>query len=278
METLMYEPHIIKDPLIPFIFHADTVDSGSEICYMNWHTNIEILYCTEGDGFVTCETSKYPFSKGDVFVINSNVLHSFDTDGEMKYFCLILDRDFCIDNGIDTEYVHFTELIKDTETRALYGKVVEAYNYIGLCRATKIRCAVLELLIRLRIFHTQNSLGQHDEKNPNIERIKRAMVYIRQNLSQVLTLDEIANHVGISKYYLTREFKKITGQSAFEYINILRCKEAKRMITEGHTVSTAARSCGFENLSYFSRTYKKYIGVSPSRSGVNLKGDEKLIQ
>ena len=276
MENMTYEPHIIKDPLIPFIFHADTATADSKICYLNWHTNIEILYCTEGSGWVTCETNKYPFSKGDIFIVNSNELHSFDTDNEMKYFCLILDRDFCVNNGIDTEYVHFTELIKDKETERLYNGVVESYNYFGICRATKIRCAVLELLIRLRTSHTQNSLGQHSEKNPNIERIKRAMVYIRQNLSQILTLDEISNHVGISKYYLTKEFKKITGQSAFEYINILRCKEAKRMIAEGQTVSAAARSCGFENLSYFSRTYKKYIGVSPSKSGINLKGDERL--
>ncbi len=274
MENLTYEPHIIKDPLIPFIFHADTATHDSKMCYMNWHTNIEILYCTEGEGFVNCETKRYPFSKGDIFVVNSNELHSFNTDGEMKYFCLILDRDFCINNGIDTEYIRFTELIKDKELERLYNGVVEAYNYFGICRATKIRCAVLELLIRLRTCHTQNSIGQHNDKNPNIERIKRAMVYIRQNLSKVITLDEISNHVGISKYYLTREFKKITGQSAFEYINILRCKEAKRMISEGQTVSSAARSCGFENLSYFSRTYKKYIGLSPSRSGISLKSTE----
>lgn len=94
------------------------------------------------------------------------------------------------------------------------------------------------------------------------------MVYIRQNMKSCLTLEDIAAYVGISKYYFTREFKRITGQTVFEYINVVRCKEAKRLITQGMTVSLAAQTCGFENLSYFTRTYKKCIGELPSNNTI----------
>ena len=271
--NLIFEPHIIKDPLIPFFFHTNKVGKDNDYCALNWHTNIELLYCTEGKGTVVCEASKYAFEKGDIFVVNANELHMVTSDEEVNYLCLIIDKDFCSTNGIDTEYLHFTEQIRDGELNALFENVAEAYNYFGVCRATKIRCAVLALLIKLRTDYTESSVGKLQDKNPGTERIKRAMIYIRQNLSKALTLEEIADYVGISKFYLTREFKRITSQSVFEYINIIRCKEAKRLISEGQTVSAAARSCGFENMSYFSRTYKKYVGASPSK-GRNI--DETL--
>lgn len=262
-ENLVYEPHIIKDPLIPFTLHITSFMKGEKSGF-NWHANIEILYCTAGSGTIYCETANFPFEKGDVFIVNSNDLHMIQTHGSITYYCLICDNVFCKENGIDTDYIRFTEQIRSNEIAEKYENAITAFGCFEVCRAAKIRCAVLELLIALRSGYTESVIGRTGDRNPNTERIKKAMVYIRQNLSKSLTLDEIASYVGISKFYFTREFKRITGQSAFEYINIVRCKEAKRMISDGCSVSEAARNCGFENMSYFSRTYKRCIGTTPS--------------
>ena len=96
------------------------------------------------------------------------------------------------------------------------------------------------------------------------ERIKELIRYIRENLDKDLNLDIIAGQIGISKFYLSREFKKQTGQTLVSHINETRCKEAKRLIESGMSISAAALSCGFENLSYFSRIYKRMIGKLPS--------------
>ena len=53
---------------------------------------------------------------------------------------------------------------------------------------------------------------------------------------------------------------------------MMRCKESKRLIKEGMSVSAAALSCGFENMSYFTKTYKKYMGALPS------DGKKKVMQ
>lgn len=63
-----------------------------------------------------------------------------------------------------------------------------------------------------------------------------------------LSLDDIADHIGISKFSLSREFKKLTGNTVVSFINILRCSEAKRLMEKGMSVSSAAYACGFENL------------------------------
>ena len=265
-EGRVYEPHIIKDPMLPFIFHINMVYSGAPKI-ANWHNNLELLWCIEGSGVLRCESVDITFEKGDVLAINSNELHMIYSKTSVKYYCLITDSEFCKENGIDTDYIQFSRKINSEEIVAKFQAVTEAYSYYGVCRAAKIRLAVLDLIMALRISYSmRDAVITKNEKNSNTERIKRSMVYISQNLSKVFTLDEIASYVGVSKFYFTREFRRITGQTVFEYINIVRCKEAKRLISEGASVSSAARSCGFENMSYFSRTYKKYVGCSPSEA------------
>ena len=261
--SMIYEPHILHNPLLPFIFHTDGRKAGI-MSHPNWHTNIEILMCLSGQGTVSLENSEHSFIKGDVIVISSNVLHSIHTDTRVEYDCLIIDRDFCRTNGVPTDNLIFKEKICDAALRERFVRVKEAYAGAGVCRVAEIRYAVLGLLTELRKNHTQSEQVSASDRAPGVERIKRTMVYIRQNLRVSLSLDDIALHAGISKYYFTREFKRVTGQTVFEYINAVRCKEAKRLISGGMTVSGAAQACGFENLSYFSRTYKKCIGELPS--------------
>ena len=264
---MIYEPHIMSNPQIPFIFHTDTQRHENRDL-PNWHINIEILYATDGCGSVNLDSMEHSFKKGEIAVINSNVLHVTHAETSVLiYDCLIIDHNFCKDCGIDTDNLVFETIIGDPALTEAFRNVHTAYTTDSVCRAARIRRAVLEVLILLREKHTLCKRSQDLPTDSGAERIKNAMIYIKQNLREALTLNDIAAHVGISKYYFAREFKRVTGQTAVEYINIARCKEAKRRIREGASVSEAALRYGFENLSYFTRTYKKYICELPSKTG-----------
>jgi AraC-like DNA-binding protein/uncharacterized protein (DUF3820 family) len=85
--------------------------------------------------------------------------------------------------------------------------------------------------------------------------------YIKENLTKKLTLDEIAANVGLSKYYFLRQFKKITGYTVIDYVNIIRCEYAQELLrSEKYKVKEVALLCGFDNFSYFTNVYKKYTG------------------
>ena len=105
---------------------------------------------------------------------------------------------------------------------------------------------------------------QEDSSN---EHVKTALIYLRQHLQEPLSLDKLAEAVGISKFHLSHLFKLYTGKTVIQTMNLLRCTEAQRMIEDGISVSAAAFSSGFENLSYFTRTFKKYMGTLPSKYG-----------
>lgn len=262
-DQYIYETHNIKNPLLPFIFHPLLIRNGPAR-RINWHENIEILYCTEGSGYVQCGTEQTPFSTGDLFVVNADTLHSIGSNHSVSYQCLIVDRSFFLENGIPIDQFNFQNRIQDVHFAQLFNSVASAYAQYdpeSVLSAAKIRLAVFSFVFLLCQKYAITRTGSVAPTDPYI---KMVIIYIRNHFKNSITLDILAAHTGLSKYHLSRQFKAATGKTVIEYINLTRCLEAKRLIENGSTVSAAAFSCGYDNLSYFSRTYKKHLGELPS--------------
>ena len=260
-----YETHVISDPLLPFRFHLPKTPDKCKHCTPNWHENIEILACTRGSAIMMLDGRQYPFTAGDICIANTYCVHTTVQEQNLDYHCLIVDRNFCEENGIQTSELLFTEHIQNPETWEVFQQIVAAYE--GYRRedpfsVMEIRFAVLGFLRQLCRKHLASREGFRTSASR--ERVKKAIEYIKTNYANSITLQMIADFAGISKYNLTREFKEFTGSTVFETLNITRCAEAKRMIEGGSTVSEAALSCGYENLSYFTRCFKKHMGAKPS--------------
>lgn len=95
--------------------------------------------------------------------------------------------------------------------------------------------------------------------------VASAKEYVLKNLDAHLTLGGIAWHVGKGEEHLARVFKKETGQSVFDYVREMRVNHAKtQLLDPSLSLSQIAVACGFSSLSFFSRTFRKYVGISPS--------------
>jgi two-component system, response regulator YesN len=115
--------------------------------------------------------------------------------------------------------------------------------------------------VRKLISQTSSYL-QHNrsESSALIEKVKS---YIRTHLSTV-TREEIASYVFINSAYLSRLFKKETGQSLVEYIIGMKMNRAKLMLTETNVkIGEICDELGYENLSFFAKTFKKQVGLTP---------------
>ena len=261
----VHETHIMPDALLPFIFHTDRTKDAR--IASNWHENIELLCFIEGKGNLKCGSESYPVQEGDIAVINPNVLHK--TEGELVYHCLIIDRAFCESNGIPILTLYFCEIIKSEALFEIFRGTVEAIKAARndptpVISVPTVRHRVLGLLLELCEKHIVSESPEKKVYSASAERVKAVMTYLRKNYAKPITLDEIADLVGVSKYHLSREFKLLAGTTIFDSLNIIRCKEARHMLSEGAKVLEAASACGFDNLSYFSRTFKKYTGKLPS--------------
>lgn len=276
-DYIVYESHPIKNPKLPFIFNRYIVKNRrfsmqeDNICFqyykcdaLNWHENPEFLYVIRGTGTVRCGIQTISVKEGDIVAINSNITHGVCYDSDYEYFCLIIDKDFCTTNGIDVSSMKLATLIHDPETAAKFDDIVSAYKNKKMLLEASLRCTVLDFLINIYEKH-QIPEDVSDFTNKSLENINTALGYIEANLSQKLTLDSIAFEVGLSKYHFSREFKKVTGKTVIDYINMRRCETAKRLlINENYSVKETAEKCGFDSLSYFGETFKKHTGFSPS--------------
>ena len=94
---------------------------------------------------------------------------------------------------------------------------------------------------------------------------KQLADYIRASFDKDFSLEDVAAFVGVNKCYLSREFHKYTGYTFVAYVNRTRCKMAQRLLLDGGlSIREVGERCGFESPSYFSRTYKKLMGKTPS--------------
>jgi len=96
--------------------------------------------------------------------------------------------------------------------------------------------------------------------------VQRLILYILQNYTQPITLDSIAQSLGYSKYYISREIRKLFGCNLCTLIHSYRLSMAQNLLLSGNLpISQIAADCGFQNQSAFNRLFLRHTGTTPSR-------------
>jgi YesN/AraC family two-component response regulator len=128
-----------------------------------------------------------------------------------------------------------------------------------------IRTGITELLlfiIRCNRFE-QNVIREIDVDNQLIQEIA---TYIYDNYGKQLTLDELSERFNISRSYLSKKFKVITGFGFKEYVINVRVQNACRLLLETNkSITDIAFECGFNDSNYFGDAFKRVKGVSPNK-------------
>lgn len=93
--------------------------------------------------------------------------------------------------------------------------------------------------------------------------IARIIDYLSTHLNEQVTVDDMADHVGMSRAVFHRRFKEATTMSPIQFMKSMRLNNAAMKIAEGKTVSEAAWEVGYQSASQFSREFKRMYGQSP---------------
>lgn len=230
----------------------------------NWHEDPELQLCTGGEGRVIVDGESYPFKMGDFIMVGSGELHYTGTDESLEYTCLIISAGFCRQVGIDCGRLDFTPHFRDEELSSLTGRLTDVYlDRSDLLRTAKLYRILLDMLIHIAGKYSSER-QKPDQPDSAIAAVKETIRYIREHFSEHFSLDELSRAVCTDKYALCREFRKFTGQTIVGCANRYRCQRAAEYIASGCGAAEAARLCGFENMSFFTRTFKKHMGSLPS--------------
>ena len=267
-----HEEYRNRKEALPFVIYDDITRTPFNYSKeKNWHEDIEIQLCTKGSGSVLFNGKQYEFKENNIAIAESNVIHYTFSNESLTYSCIIISPEFCRNVGIDLQNLRFLPIISDESLVAMIKELIEIYNDKKIkLRIAKLNELILKILISLVENHS--SLQEYVETdNASFKRIKNAIKYIRKNYNSKITLDNLAKEILTDKYTLCREFKRYSGKTVTQYVNSYRSIMAADYISQGYSVSEAARNCGFENLSFFTKTFKRYMGELPSHYNKMIK-------
>ncbi len=259
-----------------FPFELYRVDNRHPDYTMNfhWHTSIEIIRVTRGALLLTLDDHSYSLRAGDIVFINSETLHSA-VPKYCDYECLVFDLNFLkngnieCDEFIDDLLSHrsfLTEKPVDAELAAHCHRIFNEFNSNKVGRTFKI-IGLMQMLLGLlqqKEYHTNQPTSLiHDSKK--IKALKAALGLIRENYAEEITLDDMAAVAGLSKNYFSNFFKDMTQLTPVQYLMQYRIEQAtKKLLTSNLSITQIAELCGFNNVSYFIKTFKAFRGVSPA--------------
>lgn len=263
------------------------------------HDFYEIFFLLSGSVDYLVENRTYPLRPGDIILTNTSELHRavFRGDkpceryvawihpGFMERCCAFFHTDIavCFDSS---SQMHYNLLKADSDTlaeiRGLFERLLEGRDTgadAGAGADTDVSadtdagtgtfarawndCHTAELLLLLNQVHANTTVtpGIHVITS---EKVSDILYYINQHLAEPLTLEDIAGHFYLSKYYLTRLFKQYTGLPLHQYIRKKRLITAKNLMLAGSGISSACMNSGFNNYSHFSYCFKQEFALSPT--------------
>ena len=264
MQTLVYENHSMPEKF-PFILHTDKAYTSN---VTNWHKNPEFLYCISGNATAALGKDRLEFVSGDTIIINPNQLHSITSERTAFYRCLIVDCSFFEENGLCADDYTFDNLVSSPRL----GELMEKIFVLNDRPRTPVNVAMMRSLILMYISEICLNYSKPHEKSDSdfsqrSEAVRKVITYIDTHFHEKMPLEQLSEIAGLSKYHFTRVFHEYTGFTITEQINIRRCEEAKRLFSStDNNVGQVAALCGFENVSYFTKVFKKYTGITPSKA------------
>ena len=246
-----------------------------------FHEEIEIKYFYEGVSTVMIDKDVIVANPGDVTIVNPFELHASVKIGatQGKYISIILSIDFLKElnpNGLDLRralilkglkfhnHIRGNERLQTIIKRAYDEISEEKENYRLVIYGLMTEFFVL--LLRDYV-NTEKPTYTADTYTKRAEIISPALSKIFKDYNEKITVEELAKLCSVSKYYFCRLFKEETGLSVIQYIISYRISIAETMLkTTDNSVENVAYLCGFDDVSYFYRTYKKLKGISPMKA------------
>lgn len=247
---------------------------------LTWHEQLEILYFHRGGAEVQYGVTRETARDGDIFIVNSLQGHAVrHYTGEPLYDCLMIDpyiyadllRELCLrtrGKPLSDSHVCFNNRIGETaRPAALLDAVMEEFAAGGPAADLAIERYIQNLIIVLFLTEFKEFRPLRDDER-NVFRYRRlepVLRYVEEHYAEAITLDKLADLCAVTKTHFCRLFKAAVGQTATEYIHLIRLSKAERLLrTTDLGIAEIARRSGYDDNAYFSRRFRRQYGFPPT--------------
>lgn len=230
----------------------------------NEHRDYLLIACVDGKGHLKTQEGIQAIGTGDILLLPKDYPHEYYSDTKTPwtiYWCHFAGENAstylaalnCINSHSILSIGHETRIAN------IFRDLLEVRNQ-GYNQAYFLHCAnqLKQLLSQLNLWLLKNPERVNDIAFDDV------IDEMHRNIHAQITLEELADLSGLSKYYFSRQFKLHTGYAPVQYFIHLKMEKAcLELDHQQETIEQVALSLGYQDTYYFSRIFKKVIGLSP---------------
>ena len=227
----------------------------------HWHREIELIACAQGFADVTVDDEQYHIRQGECVLCGSgHVHHTNSGDGCLLYVC-IFDEE--LTRGItDTFSLESPSFQDNCGIIPSLIKIRDEIRNAEPFYAQRSNSLIIDLIIS--IYRSEKLTPFETKPDPVLTRYKELLSFLDKSFDTV-TFKDAAEFMHFSPAYFSKYFKRQSGNTFSQYMNIVRVEKAVEMIKNGNRSSSELMiRCGFGTIRSFNRSFKEITGYTPS--------------
>lgn len=262
-------PVIYGENAIKYLYIAP---EDERLCfYMHWHDRMEILCVTGGSLRLQLRDGQHILKRGQIAVIGPGQIHGgFSGKEGVSYHALMFDVEKFFNQTIASDKylapvcsgrVSFSPVVEDERLFSLVEKIVGMMNSQKVYNPLFAVGAVYEMIAILYDYREEGAGVQINQD----ARYRALLEYVNEHFTEDISAEAVSEKFGYNESYFCRRFREITGINYSRYVQALRMEQAQRLLRESsESVGSVAWKCGFSDVSYFTKCFKKQFGFTPT--------------
>lgn len=249
----------------------------------HYHSFYEIIYVLEGEYSSMLENQTYHMKKGDMLLIDCNVMHKYHFiekkhDSSKRIILWVtremlqslsgeeMDLSACF-RGQSTRAYHFPIYYEEMLRGYLLKLVMEDLPDVPSPEAKQVldRGYLTLFFVYLNMLCSRREYGFSRENTVFHPMVEQVADYIERHISEGISVEELARQVHMSKYYFLRKFKEQTGVTVHNFVLNKRLIQASEELLQGNNMTQVWQNAGFADYSSFLRNFKRAFGISPGK-------------
>lgn len=249
---------------------------------IHWHNDLEINLIREGEAVFQVYQKSYRVRTGEGFLLNRNVPHSCSSPGNehVRYSTILVRPDFLYgDFGSDVERKCFQPFLQNSAIPCIYltgfdengkeilqklNQVEEAFDRKRFCYELKSKGLLCEAFAMILYGHRQELTKFVPANLQELERLEKMLNYLNMHFTEVISLQDLADQVHLSREVCCRLFKKMTGKTITGYLEEYRVNKSFSLVQSGqYSMTQITEMVGFSNPSRFASAFRKRFGCNP---------------
>ncbi len=288
-ELLRHEEVAMQDKALPVNIFFRRSSSKSAGCELHWHEELEFYYVKKGGLSLLCNGKSQWLSPGEVGFVNWCEPHRGNRFlDDTEHYIIQLSPELFSKETVNLPVGEKTDscgtprdllslLASSGGFPGVFSRCEELNRFLDeLIRAVEEKSPGYELMVKSAVFgilsflvrslKTEQNTPFENRDFSTLEHLKKILAFLSVHCTEPekVSLPALSTQFGLSVPYLCRIFKKHTDLTLTAYVNELKCFRAASLIQNGSTLDEAAFLTGFHDYNYFSRLFKKVMGVPPS--------------